>query len=130
MNRTPRDPTPLGWRKADQVGIAFCVLLALVSMAMYWTAVQRHGGLIDIREAPRRSAHYAVDVNQASWPELAQLPGIGETLVRRIVEMREAEGPFLDESDLLRVRGIGPRTLERIRPHLLPLPGRHDLAGD
>lgn len=67
---------------------------------------------------------------RSSWPELAQLPQIGETLARRIVESREADGPFLDHDDLLRVRGIGPKTLEGIRPYLLPMPDAEGLAAD
>ena len=38
-----------------------------------------------------------------------------------IVE-RERGGAFRSHDDLARVRGIGPRTLERIRPYLLPIP--------
>jgi competence protein ComEA len=49
------------------------------------------------------------------------LPGIGETLARRIVASRETDGPFRNHTDVLRVQGIGPRTLERIRPYFSPL---------
>lgn len=61
---------------------------------------------------------FRVDVNSASWPELSQLPRIGETLARRIVEEREQNGPFFSPDDLTRVRGIGPKTLEQILPYL------------
>ncbi|MCP5000541.1 MAG: helix-hairpin-helix domain-containing protein [Hyphomicrobiales bacterium] len=73
---------------------------------------------------------YQVDINKASWPELAQLPRIGETLARRIVESRETDGPFRDHDDVQRVRGIGPKTLEGIRPYLLPMPEAEALAGE
>ena len=53
---------------------------------------------------------------------------LGETLARRIVETREQAGPYGDHDDLLRVRGIGPRTLEGMRPYLLPMPGQEDVA--
>jgi len=69
-----------------------------------------------------KTARFLVDVNAAEWPELAQLPEVGETLARRIVDSRQQEGPFLDHDDLRRVRGIGPKTLETIRPYLLPMP--------
>ena len=55
-----------------------------------------------------------LDVNRASQSELELLPGIGPALSERVVEGR----PFDDLDDLLQVRGIGPRTLERLRPHL------------
>ena len=63
------------------------------------------------------------------WPELTQLPGIGETLARRIVESRRQAGPFADHEDIRRVRGIGPRTLERISPYLQSMPAAAAVAG-
>ncbi len=76
-----------------------------------------------------RTAQFQVDVNSAGWPELSQLPGIGEALARRIVESREQQGPFADHQELRRVRGIGPRTLERISPFLRPMPQTANVAG-
>ncbi len=57
-----------------------------------------------------------LDVNRASAEELQLLPRIGPTLARRIVEERERGGPFRTVQDLTRVRGIGPRTVERLMP--------------
>jgi competence protein ComEA len=59
-----------------------------------------------------------IDVNRARAADLELLPGVGPMLARRIVEQRDARGPFVAAEDLLRVRGIGPRTLERLRPLL------------
>ena len=70
-----------------------------------------------------------MDINSADWPELLQLPGIGETLAHRIVESRQSRGPFADNDDLRRVRGIGPKTLEQIRPYLRPMPDSKSVAG-
>ena len=58
------------------------------------------------------------------------MPGIGEQLARRIVAERTTGGPFRDWDDLRRVRGIGPRTLEGMRPYLLPMPDWEATAGD
>ena len=52
-----------------------------------------------------------LDVNRASAPELARLPGIGPTLAARIVEAR----PFATLDDLARVPGLRRATLERVR---------------
>jgi competence protein ComEA len=49
------------------------------------------------------------------------LPNIGEQLAKRIVEDRALRGPFRELSDLRRVRGIGPKTLDGMKPYLLPL---------
>jgi len=59
-----------------------------------------------------------LDLNQAGIEELQRLPGIGPTLASRIVADRAAQGPFRSVGDLLRVRGIGPKTLEKLRPHV------------
>ena len=131
---THREPPPARsiwfWRRADQAAIAGVALAALVSMAVYWVAQGGgRGRLIEIDRQPRRQVEFLVDVNRADWPELAQLPEIGESLAKRIVETRRHRGPYLDHDDLRRVRGIGPKTLERIRPYLRPMPPGEDVAG-
>ena len=59
-----------------------------------------------------------VDVNDASNRDLEELPGIGEVLAERIIALRGALGGFLDVEALLRVSGLGPRTLDRIRDRI------------
>ena len=56
-----------------------------------------------------------VDVNRAQIKELEQITGIGPALAARIVESRQRIGPFREPDDLLRVPGIGPLVLQRIR---------------
>jgi competence ComEA-like helix-hairpin-helix protein len=81
-------------------------------------------------EAIRETAHRAggmagppaprvltpLDINTAGAEALQSLPGIGPVLAGRIVAEREAHGPFRAPDDLLRVPGIGPKRLDRIRP--------------
>ncbi|HUY92937.1 MAG TPA: helix-hairpin-helix domain-containing protein [Pirellulales bacterium] len=125
----PQRPTWL-LRRADQAAVAGLALAALISLAVYWCVQGGAAGrLIEIDREPRRQVEFLVDLNQADWPELAQLPEIGESLAKRIVEMRRERGPYLDHEDLRRVRGIGPKTLERIRPYLRPMPPGENVAG-
>ena len=50
-------------------------------------------------------------------------------MARRIVDERLAHGQFSDHEDLRRrVPGVGPRTLERIRPYLTPMPDVRNVA--
>jgi competence protein ComEA len=110
-------------RRADQAAVAALVVAAFVATVGWWIA---HGGwrgrLIEIDRADPLAARFEVDINAADWPELMQLPGVGPTLAHRIVESRRTAGPFMDQADLRRVRGIGPKTLEQIRPYLRPMP--------
>jgi competence protein ComEA len=129
--RKPPRPTRSWWlRRADQAAVAALLLAALGTMALWWIAQGGpQGRLIDVDDAPPLRARFTVDINTADWPELTTLPEVGETLARRIVESRERDGPFRDQQDLQRVRGIGPRTLERIKPYLEPLPEMEATAG-
>ena len=65
------------------------------------------------RAAPRPSR---VSLNRSEAEELERLPGVGPALARRIVELRTTRGGFRSPEELLDVRGIGPATLERLRP--------------
>jgi competence protein ComEA len=60
-----------------------------------------------------------VSLNRASLAELQRLPGIGAKRAAAIVELRQRLGGFRRTSDLLRIKGIGPRLLERIAPQLV-----------
>lgn len=56
-----------------------------------------------------------LNVNTAPVEDLQRLPGVGPVLARNIAAAR-AERPFRSLADLDRVKGIGPKTLEKIRP--------------
>lgn len=53
-----------------------------------------------------------VNINRASASELEALPGVGPSTAQKIVEDREANGPFAQPEDLMRVSGIGPKKFE------------------
>ena len=61
-----------------------------------------------------------VNVNTASAEELAQnLNGVGLSKAVRIVEYREANGPFTHVDELVNVKGIGIRTLDKNKEVIL-----------
>jgi competence ComEA-like helix-hairpin-helix protein len=66
---------------------------------------------------PRR-----IDVNQADAHELTMLRGVGPKTADAIVEYRRRNGPFASLEDLQSVHGIGPATVESIRPHAMCRP--------
>ena len=53
-----------------------------------------------------------ININTAGVDELVQLTGVGPSYANKIVQYREANGPFKTPEDLMNVPGIGPRTLE------------------
>ena len=56
----------------------------------------------------------SVNINTADASELAQLPGIGEVLARRIIEYRRIHGDFMAPEQLTNVEGIGQGRAEAI----------------
>ncbi len=66
------------------------------------------------KSSSKSSTPLAINPNSASRDELLKLPGVGEATANRIIERR----PFQNANDLTRVPGIGPKTLEKLRPHL------------
>lgn len=56
-----------------------------------------------------------VNVNVATLKELQNLPGIGKVAAERIIAYRTENGPFTKVDDLTKVKGIGAKTLDKIR---------------
>ncbi|QDU25801.1 Helix-hairpin-helix motif protein [Anatilimnocola aggregata] len=117
-------------RLADQGTAAVILLVALGYIGVHWWRHQQaESRLVDIDRTPVLVAKFQIDINAADWPEFALLPGVGEVLAKRIVDDRQTNGPFRDWNDLRRVRGIGPKTFEGIKPFLLPLADLNATAG-
>ena len=53
-----------------------------------------------------------ININTASAEELTDLKGIGEKKAEAIIEFRKTKGIFKKPEDLMKVPGIGPKTLE------------------
>jgi competence protein ComEA len=64
----------------------------------------------------RRPVRFPIDLNKAPVHDLQELPGIGEKLAGRIVQHRKNHGSFKSIEDLRKVRGIGKKRMERLRP--------------
>ena len=77
--------------------LAICILLLGLSPFVSW-------------------ASEPVNINLASAEVLAEtLKGVGLAKVRRVVEYREAHGPFEHIDELAAAQGIGPATVEKNR---------------
>ena len=65
------------------------------------------------RSAPSEGSR--ININTATSQELQTLRGIGPAMARRIIEYRQTSGGFSTVDDLTNVKGIGEKTLEKIR---------------
>lgn len=65
-----------------------------------------------------RDPTHRIDLNRASRVDLMRVPGIGPKLADRIVAERDARGRFTGVDDLRGVHGVGPATVDRLRPWL------------
>ena len=59
-----------------------------------------------------------IDINTADAAALQTLPGIGETKAAAIIAHREANGPFATVDDLKNVKGVGEKTLEKLKEQI------------
>ena len=59
-----------------------------------------------------------IGLNTAGVADLKRLPGVGSARAQAIVEYRQEHGAFRSVDDLLKVDGIGPGILGRVRPYV------------
>ncbi len=112
----------VGWPRRQQLALGLVLLVLLLAVISEWW--QRRPKPVFVTESRpmvegESSENPArLDINRASVEELSALPGIGPALAQRIVAHRQQHGPFRNVEDLLRVAGIGPKTYEKVRPHV------------
>lgn len=115
---TPPQP-PGDWTRTAARPFGAAIVLVLCAAAA--PAVSSRAG-----HAAARPPEMRIDVNSATRVELMIIPGIGDALASAILDHRAAHGPFRTIEDLDAVRGIGPRTIEDVRPFMTiarPAPG-------
>lgn len=113
------DVAPLWLKRADQFLLATLLIALLALLIAFRLKLSGWGqSEIEILDQRPREFVYRLDINTASWVEWAQLDGIGEKLARRIVQDRTDRGPFQSIDDVGRVRGLGPKLIEKLIPYL------------
>src|SRR5262245_18842515 len=114
---SPAPPPPPPSAPADRTARWALLVLSAVAVALLgWrgyglSRYSTHPAAIERDVVPLAP----MDLNTASAAELASIPGVGETLADRIVLHRRTHGEFRSVEELRKVRGVGEKTLERIR---------------
>src|SRR5258706_8773455 len=69
--------------------------------------------------AKKKPPAQPVNINTATSEELQLVPGIGPSTAGKILQMRKSYGAFKNVDDLLAIRGLGPKRLEKMRRYLV-----------
>jgi competence protein ComEA len=69
--------------------------------------------------ATKKPPSQPINLNAASSEQLQQVPGIGPATADKILQMRKSYGPFKSVDDLLAIRGIGKKRLDKMRKYLI-----------
>jgi competence ComEA-like helix-hairpin-helix protein len=72
----------------------------------------------ELSAATKKPPLKPININTASSEELQQVPGIGPVTAEKILQMRKSYGAFKSVDDLLSIRGIGKKRLEKMRKYL------------
>ena len=130
MSRSDGPAWDLRWTRTHAAALgALCVAAAGL------LAASAGAGRLNLGAAPAvfpdrvTAATERIDPNTASIGSLRRLPGIGPMIAERLVEYRSARRApaFRSPDDLAGVSGIGPRTVEELRPFLeFPASGQAD----
>jgi len=102
-------------QKHSRIGITiFTVMLVLFCTA----AAAMAESAAEQKSAAKAQLQGTININTADAGQLTLLPGIGSKTADSIVAYRGSAGPFASIDDLAKVKGIGAKTLEKLRPYL------------
>jgi comEA protein len=65
-----------------------------------------------------KASFFTISLNTATKADLERIPGVGAVTALRILSYRDLNGGFRTVEDLLNVKGIGPKKMQKIRPYV------------
>lgn len=113
---TPSAALPRTWPQCVQSTLFVVMVSAVVGVLAH---SMLHGNVQRPVAHPGEAVLTRIDLNYATRGELLLLPGVGEQMAQRIEAFRILNGAYASIDDLSKVPGIGPLTIERLRPWLM-----------
>jgi len=128
----------LNFTKKEQGVILFLIFgflggLLIRTVRIYWSPLPETEGKLILSDE-QGETHYlntnfsrggnhlkqlCISLNKANQDELQKLPGIGPVIAARIISHRSQNGPYHSVEELLKVKGIGEKVLNRIKPLII-----------
>ncbi len=108
------------WMKKNNFLIYFAVALAIIVVTLPFVPQRTNSTLPEKPKTERSSISTTiiVDINKASIKELESLPHIGPAIAQKIIDYR-SKTPFESISDIMKVKGIGEKTFDRIKDRII-----------
>lgn len=110
----PDQPELAGWRSVNDE-VAVLLDGDVVAGGHAGKAEQTPTGKADHPSAEKETGPGQININKATAEQLVALPGIGPAKAGAIVTYRETYGSFETLEQLMEVKGIGPKTFERLK---------------
>ncbi len=127
MSGVSRGPKETNSLKYKRFYLLWILLTGTLIVIISWPSNSRKNLENDVysSEIKKKSAEIKslfvkkIDLNRANSSQLTEIRGIGPVLTQRIISDRETHGPYKKVEELLRVKGIGPKKLAKIREQVV-----------
>ena len=87
--------------------VAWCLFLLALLLSPFSSVV-----------AKKKPPAHPININTAGAAELEEVPGIGPSTAKKTLDTRKAYSAFKSVDDLLAIKGIGPKRLDKMRKYL------------
>ncbi len=116
MSELPGPLRIFEFSRKEMIATLFLMSTILIGTGVKYS-IDQHWWLpkTEVVDTDPESIKLKIDLNRAEWYELIILPGIGETKARAIVGYRKEAGNFETIEQLCKVKGIGTKTVKRLK---------------
>ncbi len=99
--------------------ILFTIVIAAAAGVIIKTAFSYNQKIENVKTTSQK---VAVDINNASYEKLRELPGIGGVYAQRIINYRQKKGGFKKPEELINIKGIGKKTYKKMERYVVVNP--------